>query len=196
MRIRSFPPRWGELNTITISYGHGLAVAPIQAAAGTAALVNGGYFITPTFLKRTEEEAKAIARQVVSPKTSEAMRYIMRLNAERGSARKAAVPGYYVGGKTGTAEKVINGRYDRTKHSTTFMAIAPADDPKYLFVVLYDEPKGLPETYGYSTAAWNAGVTTGKVIERVAPLLGLPPRFEKPYRPFPAMAQAGAWGIQ
>jgi len=190
------PPRWGELNTITISYGHGLAVAPIQAAAGTAALVNGGYFITPTFLKRNEEEALAGARQVVSPKTSEAMRYIMRLNAERGSARKAAVRGYYVGGKTGTAEKVINGRYDRNKNFTTFMAIAPADDPKYLFVVLYDEPQGLPETYGYSTAAWNAGVTTGKVIERVAPLLGLPPRFEKPYRPFPAMAQAGAWGIQ
>src|SRR5690606_11257017 len=98
------PPRWGELNTITISYGHGLAVAPIQAAAGTAALINGGHFITPTFLKRDEEKALAGARQVVSPKTSEAMRYIMRLNAERGSARKAAVRGYYIGGKTGTAE--------------------------------------------------------------------------------------------
>ncbi|MDJ1158617.1 penicillin-binding protein 2 [Chelatococcus sp. SYSU_G07232] len=190
------PPRWGELNTITISYGHGLAVAPIQAAAAVAALVNGGYLMKPTFLKRSEEEARAEATRVIKPETSEAMRYIMRLNATRGSATKASVPGYFVGGKTGTADKVINGRYAKNKNFTTFMATVPADKPKYLFLTIYDEPQGLPETYGYATAAWNAGVTTGRIIERVAPILGLPPRFEPPVQPFPTMVRLGAWGSQ
>ncbi len=190
------PARWGELNTMTISFGHGLAVAPLQAAAATAALVNGGVMLTPTFLKHEDGDRRDEGGRVVKPETSEAMRFVMRLNAEKGSAGKAAVPGYYVGGKTGTAEKVINGRYAKKRLFTTFMAIAPADKPKYLFVTLYDEPQGLPETYGYATAAWNAGVTTGKVIERVAPLLGIPPRFEVPVQPFPAMARVGAWGTR
>lgn len=190
------PPNWGELNTITISYGHGLAVAPMQAAAAVGALMNGGQLINPTFLKRSEEEARADAPQVIRPETSEAMRFVMRLNAEKGSARKADVPGYFVGGKTGTADKVINGRYAKDKNFTTFMTVLPADDPKYLFLTVYDEPQGLPETYGYSTAAWNAGVTTGKIMTRVAPLLGLPPRFTPPTNPFPTMARLGAWGIQ
>ena len=190
------PPRWGELNTATISFGHGLAVAPIQALAAVGALVNGGYMITPTFLKRSEEEAKRNATRVIKPETSEAMRYIMWLNGERGSARKASVPGYFVGGKTGTAEKVINGRYAKNKNFTTFMAIAPADKPRYLFLSIYDEPKGYAESGGYSTAAWNAGITTGKVIERAAPILGLPPRFEPPAQPFPLMARLGAWGTR
>ena len=190
------PQRWGELNTATIAFGHGLAVAPLQAMAAVAALVNGGYLMTPTFLKRTEEEARAVSTRVIKPETSEAMRYIMRLNGEKGSARKANIEGYFVGGKTGTAEKVINGRYAKNRNFTTFTAIAPSDKPRYLFLVIYDEPKGYAESGGYSTAAWNAGVTTGRVIERVAPLLGLPPRFEPPAQPFPTMARLGAWGTR
>ncbi len=190
------PARWGELNTMTISFGHGLAVAPIQATAAVAALVNGGKLMAPTFLKRTEEEAANVGRQVVSPQTSEAMRYIMRLNGYKGSARKSLVQGYYVGGKTGTAEKVIGGRYARNRLFTTFMSVAPANKPKYLFLTIYDEPQGLPETYGYATAAWNSGVTTGKIIARVAPLLGLPPIFEEPRNPFPNMVRLGAWGTR
>jgi cell division protein FtsI (penicillin-binding protein 3) len=100
------PARWGELNTITIAFGHGVAVAPMQAAAAVGALMNGGHLIRPTFLKRSEEEALKNAPRVIKPETSEAMRYIMRLNGSKGSAVKAAVPGYFVGGKTGTAEKV------------------------------------------------------------------------------------------
>lgn len=188
------PQRWGEINTATIAFGHGLAVAPIQAMAAVAALVNGGYLIKPTFLKRSEEEAKKTAIRVIKPETSEAMRFIMRLNGEKGSARKADIPGYFVGGKTGTAEKVINGRYAKNKNFTTFTAIAPSDKPKYLFLAIYDEPKGYAESGGYSTAAWNAGVTTGKLIERAAPLLGLTPRFDPPPSPFPLMAKLGAWG--
>ncbi len=190
------PARWGELNTITIAFGHGVAVAPLQATAAVGALVNGGTWITPTFLRREVEEAKAAGHRVIRPETSEALRYVMRLNAEKGSASRAAIPGYYVGGKTGTAEKVIGGRYAKNRLFTTFMAIAPADKPKYLFLNLYDEPQGLPETFGFATASWNAGATTGKIIERVGPLLGLPPRFDPPSAPFPVMARAGAWGTR
>jgi len=190
------PQRWGEINTATIAFGHGLAVAPIQAMAAVGALVNGGYLMTPTFLKRSEEDAKKVATRVIKPETSEAMRFIMRLNGEKGSARKADIAGYFVGGKTGTAEKVINGRYAKNRNFTTFTAIAPSDKPKYLFLAIYDEPKGYAESGGYSTAAWNAGITTGKVIERTAPILGLPPRFEPPVAPFPLMARLGAWGTR
>ena len=190
------PARWGELNTITISFGHGVAVAPIQAAAAVGALVNGGALIRPTFLKRSEADARAGGTQVIKPETSEALRYVLRLNGVKGSASKAAIPGFFVGGKTGTAEKVVGGRYSKTRLFTTFMAIAPADKPKYLFVTLYDEPQGLPETHGYATAAWNSGDTTGKIIERVAPILGLPPRFDPPEKPFPLMTKLGAWGTR
>ncbi|GJD95658.1 peptidoglycan D,D-transpeptidase FtsI family protein [Methylobacterium iners] len=187
------PGRWTEINTITIAFGHGLAVAPLQASAAVGAIVNGGELITPTFLKTDEATARAKAVRVLQPQTSEAMRFIMRLNATEGSARKASVPLYYIGGKTGTAEKVINGRYVKNRLFTTFMAAAPMDKPRYLFVTLMDEPQGLPETGGYATAAWNSGVVTGRVIERVAPVLGLPPQFEPPVKPFPLMVKLGAY---
>jgi cell division protein FtsI (penicillin-binding protein 3) len=190
------PSRWGELNTVTIAFGHGIAVAPLQAVMATAALVNGGWLITPTFLKRTEEEARKEAVRVVKPETSEAMRYVMRLNAEKGSATRAAVAGFYVGGKTGTAEKVIEGRYSKNKLLTTFMAISPADKPRYLVLTILDEPQGLPETYGFATSGWNTAPTTGSIIERAAPLLGIPPRFEPPTNPFPLMTKLGAWGTR
>jgi cell division protein FtsI (penicillin-binding protein 3) len=185
------PKNWGELNTMTIAFGHGLAVAPLQAMMAVGALMNGGYLITPTFLKRSEIDAKKDAPQVIKPETSESMRYLMRLNAEIGSARKANVDGYFVGGKTGTAEKVIGGHYAKNRLFTTFMAVAPADKPKYLFLTILDEPQGLPETAGYATAAWNAGAVTGRLIERVGPLVGLAPRFEPPTQPFPLLAKLG-----
>ena len=130
---------------MTIAFGHGLAVAPLQAMMAVGALMNGGYLITPTFLKRNEDEAMKTAVQVVKPETSEAMRYLMRLNAEIGTAKKVDINGYFVGGKTGTAEKVIGGHYSKNRLFTTFMAVAPADKPKYLFLTIMDEPQGLPE---------------------------------------------------
>ena len=174
------PKRWGELNTVTIAFGHGIAVAPLQAVMGIDALVNGGYLIPPTFLKRTEEEAKALATRVIKPETSEKMRFLLRLNAEVGTARKADVPGYYIGGKTGTAEKVVNGRYAKKKVLTAFTAIFPADNPRYQLLVMLDEPQSLKETYGFITSGWNAVPTGGKVIARIAPLLGIEPRFDLP----------------
>jgi cell division protein FtsI (penicillin-binding protein 3) len=174
------PRRWGELNTVTISFGHGMAVAPLQAVMGINALVNGGYLIPPTFLKRTEKEAMVLAKRVIRSDTSEKMRFLMRLNAEIGTARKADVKGYYIGGKTGTSEKVVNGRYAKKKVLNSFTAILPADNPRYQILVMLDEPQSLPETHGFITSGWNTVPTGGKVIERIAPLLGVTPRFDLP----------------
>jgi cell division protein FtsI (penicillin-binding protein 3) len=174
------PRHWSDLNTITISFGHGVAVAPLQAVMGVSALVNGGYLIPPTFLKRSEEEAMALAKRVIKPETSEKMRFLMRLNAEIGTARKADVKGYYIGGKTGTAEKVINGRYAKKRVLTAFTAVIPADKPQYQLLIMLDEPQPLKETYGFITSGWNAVPTAGNVIARIAPLLGIEPRFDLP----------------
>ncbi|NOJ42020.1 peptidoglycan D,D-transpeptidase FtsI family protein [Bradyrhizobium australiense] len=174
------PKRWTELNTITASFGHGIAVAPLQAVMGINAVVNGGLLIPPTFLKRSEEEARAIAKKVLRTETSEKMRYLMRLNAEVGTAKKADVKGYYIGGKTGTSEKVVNGRYSKKQVLNSFTAIIPADNPQYQLLVMLDEPKALPETQGFITSGWNAVPTGGKVIARIGPLLGIEPRFDLP----------------
>ena len=188
------PKHWGELNTMTIAFGQGLNVAPLQAMMAVAALVNGGKMMTPTFLPRSEADALAVSRPVISPQTSESMRYLMRSNATHGSAGFANIPGYYVGGKTGTADKIVNGRYSQDKVFTTFMAIAPANKPKYLYLVMYDEPQGLPEDGGYHTAAHNAGRTTGSLITRVEPLEGVPPADHFPDQPFPILARLGLGG--
>src|SRR5689334_9500537 len=174
------PKHWGELNTVTIAFGHGLSVAPLQAVMGIAALVNGGKMIPPTFLKRDQAEADRLAVRVIKPETAEKMRYLMRLNVEKGTATRANVPGYYVGGKTGTSEKVVGGRYSKTKVLTSFTAIMPADQPRYLLLIMLDEPQATPDTHGFTTSGWNAVPVGAKVIERVAPLLDIAPRFDLP----------------
>jgi cell division protein FtsI (penicillin-binding protein 3) len=174
------PRNWGELNTVTISFGHGLSVAPLQALMATSALMNGGILIPPTFLKRSPEEARRVATQVLKPITSDQMRYLMRLNAEKGSAKKADIPGYRVGGKTGTAEKVVNGTYSNEKVMTAFTAVFPTDAPRYALLVMLDEPKPTKDTHGYRTAGWNAAPVTGKIVARIAPLLGIVPDFDAP----------------
>ena len=174
------PKRWGELNTITISFGHGLSVAPLQAVMGVAALMNGGILIPPTFLKRSKVEAAALGKRVIKPETSEMMRYLMRLNVEKGTAEKAEVKGYYIGGKTGTADKVINGHYSKTKVLTDFMAVLPADKPRYVMLIMIDDPQIIPETHGFNTSGWNAVPVGGAVVARIAPLLGIEPRMDLP----------------
>jgi cell division protein FtsI (penicillin-binding protein 3) len=185
------PKRWKEINTVTIAFGHGLSVAPLQAVMAIAALMNGGYLIPPTFLKRSPEEAGKLGKRVVRPETSEMMRYLMRLNAERGTAAKANVKGYYVGGKTGTSEKVINGRYAKNRLLNSFTAVLPADKPRYLILIMLDEPKAIPGTHGYATSGWNAVPTGGKLIQRIAPLLGIEPRFDLPTADKLILASAG-----
>ena len=174
------PEHWAEVNTATIAFGHGLSVSPLQAVMGVGALMNGGLLIPPTFLKRSEADAQAFAKRVIKPETSIMMRYLMRLNAEKGTATKADVPGYYVGAKTGTAEKVFSGHYVKTRLMTDVMAVLPADDPRYLLLIMLDEPQIIPETHGFATSGWNAVPVAAKVISRIAPLLGVAPRFDLP----------------
>jgi cell division protein FtsI (penicillin-binding protein 3) len=185
------PKHWGLLNTMTIAFGQGLNVAPIQAVMAVCALVNGGTMMKPTFLPRTQDEADKAGHRVISEQTSESMRYLMRSNATHGSASFANIPGYYVGGKTGTADKIIHGHYSQNKVFNTFMAITPADKPKYLYLTIYDDPQALPEDHGYHTAAYNAGRVAGALIRRVEPLEGVPPRTEPPTQPFPIIARLG-----
>lgn len=170
------PAKWTQLNSVTISFGHGMATTPLQTAVAACAILNGGKLMNPTFLPRSKAEADRIAEQVISPKTSAYMRYLFRLNVERGSGRNAAVPGYFVGGKTGTAEKVVNGRYSSNKRFNAFVAGFPADNPQYVVLVIIDEPKpekpGLPATAGMNTAP-----TVAHIIRRAAPLLGVEPEF-------------------
>jgi cell division protein FtsI (penicillin-binding protein 3) len=128
-------------------------------------------------------QARALAKRVIRPETSIKMRYLMRLNAETGgggTATKTDVPGYYVGAKTGTAEKVFGGHYVKKRLMTDVMAVLPADDPRYLVFVMLDEPQGLPETHNFATSGWNAVPTAAKIISRAAPLLGIQPRFDMP----------------
>lgn len=175
-----FPRRdWKPVESATISFGHGITVAPLQALAGTAALMNGGWLMRPTFQRRTAEEARAQSVRVVSQRTSEHMRTLFRLNVERGSGRRADVPGFNVGGKTGTSEKVVDGRYSRTQNITSFLAAFPTDAPEYVMLVMLDEPQRVPETNGGATAGLNAAPTTGRIVARIGPLLGIQPRLDR-----------------
>jgi cell division protein FtsI (penicillin-binding protein 3) len=171
------PKHWSKLASATASFGHGFAVQPLQGLAVVAGLINGGKLIPPTFIKRSKEEAEVLAERVVKEKTSDNMRYLFRLNATDGSASKANVMGYRVGGKTGTAEKVIKGRYSKDHRLASFIGAFPMEAPRYALIVMLDEPKPLPETYGFATSGWNAVPTAGSIIERIAPLLNIEAKF-------------------
>lgn len=171
------PKNWSRLATATAAFGHGFAVQPLQGISVIGGLLNDGVMTAPTFLKRDVAEAQVLAKRIVKPETSEKMRYLFRLNVTEGTASKANVIGYRVGGKTGTAEKVVNGRYASDRLLNSFIGAFPMDAPKYAIIVMLDEPKATPETYGFATAGWNAVPTAGKIIERIAPLLGVAPKF-------------------
>ena len=170
------PKVWKKINSVTISYGHGAQTTPLQTAVAAAALMNGGILIPPTLFPRSHKQAERLGKRVVQEKTSEAMRYLMRLNVEKGSGRRAEVPGFRVGGKTGTAEKVVNGRYDSSVRFNSFLAAFPIDNPKYVVLSIIDEPK--PEAGKKSaTAGLNAAPIVRNIIRRAAPILGILPVF-------------------
>ena len=173
-----WPRDWKPVSTMTIAFGHGISVTPLHLAAAGAALVNGGLFMNPTLLRRDELGARAIAERVVKPETSANIRELMRLNVEKGTATHARVDGISVGGKTGTAEKVKNGRYDNAALLTSFLGMFPTEDPRYMVLIVLDEPKGIKETHGFRTSGWNAAPVTAKVIRRIAPMLGILPRLD------------------
>jgi cell division protein FtsI (penicillin-binding protein 3) len=170
------PSEWKRIHQITISFGHGVATTPLQTAVAAAAMLNGGHLFQPTFLPRGQKEAVLAGAQVIKPSTSDAMRYLFRLNVEKGSGRRAEVPGYFVGGKTGTAEKVVNGRYSGDKRFNAFLAGFPVHDPEYVVVVVLDEPK--PEKPGMgATSGLNTAPVVGNIIRRAASMLGVKPEF-------------------
>lgn len=170
------PAVWKRIHQITISFGHGVATTPLQTAVSAASMLNGGILFNPTFLPRTEEEAVDHGTRVIKPSTSEAMRYLFRLNVEKGSGRRAEVPGYFVGGKTGTAEKVVNGRYSNDKRFNAFLGGFPVNNPQYIVLVVLDEPK--PEKPGIgATSGLNAAPVVGNIIRRSAAMLGVKPEF-------------------
>lgn len=173
-----WPRDWKPVSTMTIAFGHGISVTPLHLAAAGAALVNGGLFMNPTLLRRDELGARAIAERVVKPETSANIRDLMRMNVEKGTATHARVDGISVGGKTGTAEKVKNGRYDNAALLTSFLGMFPTEDPRYMVLIVLDEPKGIKETHGFRTSGWNAAPVTAKVIRRIAPMLGILPRLD------------------
>lgn len=171
------PRYWGKAETITISYGHGMALAPIQFAATAAALVNGGHWVPPTFVQQSSP-AWERGERIVSRETSLAIRELMRRNvvSPRGTGRRADVPGYEVGGKTGTAELPSRGGYREEAVIASFVAAFPMSDPKYVVLVMLHEPKPTEETKGKITAGVNAAPVAGQIIARTAPLLGVLPR--------------------
>ena len=167
------PARWREINTMTISYGHGIAVSPLHLASAVAATVNGGILRPATLIRAKTPETGGV--QVFSAETSDKMRRLLRLVVENGTGRNADAPGYLVGGKTGTAEKQVNGSYKRNALISSFVGVFPATDPRFVVYIMIDEPKGIRESFGYATGGWTAAPVVGGVIKRMAPLMGIKP---------------------
>jgi cell division protein FtsI (penicillin-binding protein 3) len=172
-----YPPRlpqhWGEAEVITIAYGHGLAVAPLQFATAMAALVNGGVRVSPTFV--VGPRPGIMPQRVVSTDTSAKIRDLMRRNVVVGTGKRAEVPGYEVGGKTGTAELAVKGGYAQKSVIASFLAAFPMRAPRYLVFVMLNEPAPTSDTAGQITAGLNAAPIAGRIIARVAPIMGVPP---------------------
>nr|CAD6411837.1 penicillin-binding protein 2 [Rhizobium sp. Q54] len=172
----SQPREWKKINSITISFGHGVSTTPLQTAVAGAALVNGGKLVQPTFLPRTRDEADAVATPVLKPSTSDSMRYLFHWNGVKGSGRNARVEGFNVGGKTGTADKVVNGRYAHDKNFNAFLAAFPIDDPQYVVLTFIDEPK-TDKGNGAALAGTSAAPMAHDIISRSAAILGVKPKF-------------------
>jgi len=167
------PTQWREINTMTIAYGHGIAVSPLHLASAVAASVNGGILRPATLIRSKTSETGGV--QVFSKETSDKMRRLLRLVVENGTGRNADAPGYLVGGKTGTAEKQVNGSYKRNALISSFVGVFPVTEPRFVVYAMVDEPKGIKESFGYATGGWTAAPVVGAVIKRMAPLFGIAP---------------------
>ncbi len=172
-----FPSQWSDISTMTISYGHGLSSSPLHLAAGYASLLNGGTKVEPTLIKQDRAQA---GPRVVSPQVSRIAREMLRQVVVRGTASFGEVPGYEVGGKTGTADKPKErgGGYYDDKVIATFASVFPANDPQYVLIVTLDEPSETSGDKPRRTAGWTAVPVAAEMIRRVAPLLGVRPQIE------------------
>lgn len=175
-----FPPlaNWGELATMTIGYGHGLSVSPLHLATSYAALVNGGILRPATLLRVADGKANPGVR-VFKPETSDTMRALLRLVVTDGTGRKANAAGYRVGGKTGTAEKIVNGRYIKGANVSTFAAAFPMDAPRYVVIAMVDDPRGSKASYGFRTAGMVIAPVVSRIVQRIGPPLGVSPDTSK-----------------
>ncbi len=175
---RGFPiwpqGEWPRLRTMTVSYGHGIAVTPLHLASAYATMVNGGIWRPATLHKLKPGEAPK-GRRVFKASTSARMNQLLRMVAMYGTGRNADAPGFRVGGKTGSAEKPGAGGYQRSTLVSTFAAVFPMDNPRYVIIAMLDEPKGTIASSYQRTAAWNAAPIVGRLVPRIGPLLGVMP---------------------
>jgi cell division protein FtsI (penicillin-binding protein 3) len=176
-RGRTLTPgaNWGQVATMTVGFGHGIAVTPLHLATGYATLFNGGLWRPATLLKHDARHPVPQGRRVFTEETSYKMRALLRLVVTDGTGKKADAPGYRIGGKTGTAEKIVGGRYTSSAVVTTFAGVFPMDDPRYVVVAMLDDPKATADTYGFHTAGWNVAPVVSRVVNRVGPMLGVMP---------------------
>ncbi len=172
------PPasNWKEATTMTVGFGHGIAVSPLHVVRGTAALANGGIVLTPTILAHDPSEPPPEGKRIMNLSTSNTIRKMMRLVVTDGYGKPADIEGYFVGGKTGTAEKVGAHGYQKHANVSAFMSVFPMNSPRYAVYFMLDEPKGNKETGGYATAGAVSAPGAGRVIARIAPMLGLFPQ--------------------
>lgn len=180
MRMPKVPEKFSEIVAATAAFGHGISISPLHMAQAYAGFVNDGVMVPVTLMKRSEEDAARLGKRIISSETSKEVRSLMRLNALEGSGTRMNkyANGYRAGGKTGTAEKVVKGRYAVGTNLNVFASGFPLDNPRYVMVVVIDEPKRESPTTG-TTAGWNAGEVTGRIIQRVAPMLGISPDFSQ-----------------
>jgi len=176
-----FPPasNWKEAATLTIGFGHGIAVTPLHVVAGTAAVANGGVLLRPTLLAQDSDDLRSQGSRVMQANTSDIVRKLMRLVVTDGYGKAAEVPGYFVGGKTGTAEKIEGHGYNKKSNVAAFMSVFPMNAPRYAVYMMLDAPHANASTHGYATAGWVIAPAAGRVIARVAPMLGLLPETDQ-----------------
>lgn len=172
-----YPRQWREIHTLTASYGHGIAISPVHLARASAALSNGGILVEP---KLTPDSARGKPApqgpRVVKAETSQRVRDLLELVVAGGTGGKAAVEGYGVGGKTGTADKTQGRGYSKNARLSSFVGVFPIEAPRYVVLAILDEPQPTKDTHGYATGGWTAAPVVGRVIEQMAPLYGIAPQ--------------------
>ncbi|WP_052045773.1 peptidoglycan D,D-transpeptidase FtsI family protein [Candidatus Paracaedibacter symbiosus] len=173
------PKTWSDVTTMTVSYGYGIAVSPLMLVDAVRTVITGIKKFSATMLKRDPSTLDQVeGQQIISPKTAEHIRNLMRLVVTEGTAKKADVPGYEVFGKTGTAHRNKGRSGYNNSRRTTFIGAFPKSNPKYILILFMDDPKPTKETYGYATGGWTAAPVSGRIISRMAPLLDVQPVFD------------------
>ncbi len=183
------PRHWRDANTVTISYGYGLAVSPLHLLNSVASVTYDGCKKSATLMKQ-DSEAEGQCDRIVDEDVAYKMRQLLRLVVLKGTSKKSNVPGYYVAAKTGTRNMLeASGSYNKDRVSTTFVGLIgeTLQTPRYMLVVLLEDPKGLKKTFGFTAAGWNAAPIGGRILGRVAPIMGLRPRpqlIDQSFEPF------------